>query len=152
MSYDSTADTNAHIATVRALLHDIVYELQQRARDHDASKLIEPEKSMFDEFSPKLKQLGYGSEEYKQVLTQMGEALKHHYAANRHHPEHFQRGVGDMNLLDVLEMIADWKAAALRVKDGDLNHSLKINRGRFQISPEVYRLIHNTARDLGWLR
>ena len=32
--------------------------------------------------------LTYGSDEYKACLTEMKPALDHHYAANRHHPEH----------------------------------------------------------------
>ena len=45
-------------------------------------KLKEPEKSMFDVWTPKLKEFKFGSEEYKQALDSMGEALKHHYENN----------------------------------------------------------------------
>lgn len=44
---------------------------------------------MFTRFTPRLKGMTYGSPEYKQCLAEMGPGLRHHYAANRHHPEFF---------------------------------------------------------------
>jgi len=44
----------------------------------------------------------------------MKPALEHHYALYRHHPEHFQNGIDDMNLIDLVEMFADWKASSER--------------------------------------
>jgi hypothetical protein len=151
MSYDSRPDTLAHIAQVRDLLDEIVGELQYRAAVHDRSKLEEPEKSMFDEFTPKLRDSTYGSDEYKGYLSAMGEALAHHYEVNRHHPEHFPSGIDDMNLLDVIEMLCDWKAATLRHADGDLDRSISQNAERFGYGEQYERLLRNTARDLGWI-
>ena len=36
-----------------------------------------------------------------------------------------------MTLLDMLEMLCDWRAASLRHADGDIYQSLVINRARF---------------------
>lgn len=33
--------------------------------------------------------------------------LDHHYQNNDHHPEHFELGINGMNLLQLLEMLAD---------------------------------------------
>lgn len=81
----------------------------------------------------------------------MGVGLKHHYAANRHHPEHFPDGVNDMTLVDVLEMLADWKAATERHADGNLRQSLDIQRNRFQLSDQLVAILRNTADHFGWL-
>jgi hypothetical protein len=89
----------------------MINELSKRAVNHDKSKLESPEKEIFEEYTPKLKGTTYGSEEYKEFLKEMKPALDHHYANNRHHPEHFKNGVNDMNLFDLLEMAADWLAA-----------------------------------------
>jgi len=110
--YDSRPTTRDHIRRVRELLAEVEADLWARACVHDASKLNEPELSIFDEFSPKLRDTTYGSEEYKSYLTAMGEGLAHHYKANRHHPEHWPNGIRDMNLIDLIEMLADWKAAS----------------------------------------
>jgi hypothetical protein len=87
--YDSKIDTLTHINRVRHFLNTTIEHMQDRVENHDKSKLSEPEKSVFDRVTPRLKGLTYGSPEYKASLAEMGEALKHHYANNRHHPEHF---------------------------------------------------------------
>ena len=48
--YDSEKDTKEHIEKVREFMEDIIDVLQSRAYCHDASKLKEPEKSMFVEY------------------------------------------------------------------------------------------------------
>lgn len=148
MTYDSRRDTLDHIAKVDANLNKVSLRLAARAAIHDASKLQEPEKSMFDEFTPKLAQTEYGSDEYKSHLAAMGEALRHHYEHNTHHPEHFDNGVAGMDLLDVIEMVCDWQAATQRMKDGDLRDSLQHNFERFGIEPQLASIIRNTVEAL----
>lgn len=150
MSYDSIEDTQAHIHEVRERMEEIVGSLRYRSAVHDRSKLEEPEKSMYDEFVPKLKSLVYGSDEYKATLVEMGAALKHHYAVNSHHPEAHERGIRGMDLLDVVEMFADWAASISRVKDGDLRVSIVKNQERFGYTDELREILLNTADSMGW--
>lgn len=151
MSYDSTQDTEEHISRVRELLAEIRIDLRRRACLHDNSKLTEPEKSTFDRVTPRLKELAYGSDEYKAALVDMGPALQHHYEHNSHHPEHYANGVNDMSLLDVVEMLCDWKAASERHANGDFAKSLEINKERFGISDQLANILRNTAVELGWI-
>lgn len=148
--YDSTADTNAHIEAVKHNMHVFWGLIDKRAERHDLSKLREPEKSTFDRVTPLLRGVTYGSDEYKALLGEMGEALRHHYQHNSHHPEHYPDGINGMNLLDVVEMLCDWRAASQRHADGNLLKSLEINRERFGISDQLYSILLNTVRDLGW--
>jgi hypothetical protein len=150
MSYDSTEDTKAHIARVRQLLAVIRENLHVRASVHDESKLAEPEKSAFDEYTPKLKGTTYGSDEYKTFLAALKPALDHHYAANSHHPEHHARGIRGMSLLDLVEMFADWKAATERHADGSLAKSIEINAHRFDYGDTLQDIFENTRKELGW--
>jgi len=46
----------------------------------------------------------------------MKPAIEHHYKNNRHHPEHFNNGIDEMNLVDLIELLCDWKAASERNK------------------------------------
>lgn len=151
MAYDSRPDTYAHIATVREYLLRVVRQLMMRAHDHDISKLEEPERSVFDEYTPKLKDSTYGSDEYKAFLAGMGEGLRHHYEVNDHHPEHFAGGISEMDLLQLTEMLCDWKAATLRHEDGDLGRSIEQGADRFGYGDEIARLLRNTAENMGWL-
>ena len=146
--YDSRLDTHQHINIVRRYLKRVAFRLLNRAEVHDASKLDEPELSVFDEFTPKLRDSTYGSDEYKEFLARMGEGLQHHYAANDHHPEHFENGIADMGLLELTEMLCDWLAATQRHADGDIRRSIEQNSVRFGYGEEIKRLLLNTLPDL----
>lgn len=87
---DSSVDTLAHINRVRDLLDEAIGNLSQRAAVHDASKLVEPEKSAFDRLKAlSLSGMAYGSDEYRACLRAEKPAIEHHYKANSHHPEYF---------------------------------------------------------------
>lgn len=148
---DSTLATLQHSRRVDELLLQMVSDIQARITKHDLSKMEQPELPIFDEFTPKLKNSTYGSPEYVEFLSQMQVGLKHHYAHNRHHPEHFERGVDGMTLVDVVEMLCDWKAATERHEDGDLEKSLKIQRERFGLTHQLVSILRNTAQEAGWL-
>lgn len=151
MSYDSRSDTLKHSHRVCSLMLPLITELLTRATAHDHSKLEPPELEIFDEFTPKLKTSTYGSDEYKGFLEAMGEGLAHHYEVNRHHPEHFDNGIGDMTLVGLIEMLADWKAATERHDDGSLSRSLEVQADRFGIGDQLWGILHNTAVHCGWL-
>ena len=145
--YDCTKDVKMHIRYVQHFLKMIFFELvNERIPNHDASKLQEPEKPMFDVWTPKLKEFEFGSDAYKAALAGMGEALKHHYENNRHHPEHFENGVDGMNLIDVIEMVCDRRAAAfLKGESPNLDYLTQ----RFNLSDQMRSIISNTLEWLG---
>jgi len=145
---DSEHETLKHIRRVQQLLQDVAASLLERARVHDASKLREPEASVFDEYTSKLKGMTYGSDEYRECLAGMKPALDHHYAANSHHPEHWAGGIRDMSLLDLIEMFVDWKAATERHHDGDLEKSIELNQKRFGYSDELKAILLRTRLEL----
>ena len=150
MTYDSTADTLLHSRRVGELLVSVLDALAHRAVNHDLSKTKSPELEMFNEFTPKLKHSTYGSDEYKGFLAEMQEGLKVHYANNRHHPEHYREGISGMTLIDLIEMLADWKAATERHEDGDIQRSLEINQERFEIDDQLQAILTITILLLGW--
>ena len=148
--YDSTEDTIQHILDVNRFLHEVIERLVERGADHDKSKLEHPEKKLFDKYTPLLADTMYGSDAYKQYLEEMGVALEHHYVHNSHHPEHWVNSISGMSLLDVFEMVCDWKAASLRHDDGNMKKSLEINRERFKMSDQLYYILQNTIADMKW--
>lgn len=147
---DSTYETQRHINRVQELLSKISFYLKERGLVHDFSKLLNPEKIGFDEMTHKLSSTTYGSEEYKQMLKELKPILEHHYENNSHHPEHYKNGIDDMDLLDVVEMLMDWKASTERHEDGDIHSSLKINKMRFNMSDQLYNILNNTIKNLRW--
>jgi len=149
MTYDSEKDTREHIRHVDHFMKEIFFKLLDRKEKHDASKLEQPEKETYDTLVPRLKLLKYGSPEYEALLKEMKPALAHHFANNRHHPEHFENGIDDMTLVDVVEMFCDWMAASIR-SDTGFSKGLEVNKKRFNMSDQLYRIFANTAKELGW--
>lgn len=188
-------ETMKHIQIVQKFLHVYIRGLLDRAEKHDQSKLGPPEVAAFTENTGQLAGSTYGSEEYEGFRKRMGQALDHHYAKNRHHPEHWPEVTGPeveqlqcdiarlewmqsqahlaatidgpvlartisrmkaslatmtssinrMDLVDILEMLADWKAATMRHHNGNIRKSLAINQERFKISPQLSSIMANTV-------
>lgn len=147
---DSRPETWEHIHQVQQLLVAFATDILRRAMEHDQTKLKFPELELFDEYTAKLKQFTYNSPEYMASLAALKPALDHHYARNTHHPEHYPEGINDMNLLDLLEMMADWKAASLRQLNGNILKSLEANKKRFGIDAQLSQILENTVKKFGW--
>jgi len=142
---DSTKETLKHIKTVKLLCLWFANELMLRGIHHDQSKLESPEKEIFDEWTPKLSGVTYGSKEYKDMLKKMKPAIDHHQQNNKHHPEYHEGSINDMDLFDIVEMFLDWYAATLRHKDGHIYNSIHINEKRFDLDTQLSNIFHNTA-------
>jgi hypothetical protein len=148
---DVMRETVAHVRRVGDLMLDAVQVLQRRAVRHDDSKFTPEEFEAFAQETPTLRGLTYGSDQYKAALVRLGPALAHHYRVNPHHPEHHTRGVDQMDLLHLIEMLADWKAATERHADGSLPKSIAGNAKRFGYNDAMARLLARTAANLGWI-
>lgn len=150
---DITAINEKHGASVATIVHNtasidlanLSSRLSARAEVHDLSKFHPPERETFEVFTPKLKTLVYGSDEYKQALADMGTGLQHHYAVNSHHPEYHENGVLGMSLMDLIEMFCDW-VAACDMKRVQLN--IEQHAVRFDISPRLAHLLAVTCKQL----
>jgi hypothetical protein len=136
--------TKQHIKNVQMFLNHISVELMKRGRAHDKSKFKEPEFETFKIYTEKLATSTYGSEEYKTFLKEMKPALDHHYSHNSHHPEHNPNGIDGMNILDLVEMLCDWKAASMRHNDGDITKSIEYNSKRFNMSEQLKNIFINS--------
>lgn len=132
-----------HISRVRRHIDTFIQLLIRRAENHDKSKLEEPELSWWKEMD-KEPRYPYGSEEYKQKIKRWNKVFKHHYQYNRHHPEHYEYGVSEMTLIDIVEMMCDW----LGYKDTTtVTEALKVcdeQMARYDISEELRQIIFNT--------
>lgn len=141
------AETHKHVRKVQSYLNMFIQDLIHRGENHDNSKFEEPELTIFAENTEQLSKVQYGSEDYKKCLEFTKPARDNHYSKNRHHPEHWPNGVEDMNLVDLLEMLADWKAATFRNKDGNIRRSISINSERYKFSPQLRTIFENTVRE-----
>lgn len=153
MSYDSTQDTLEHIRNVQVKITSMIGALIGRSIMHDKSKLESPEKEVYDKYSPMLRTLEYNSQEYKDTLKEMKVGIDHHYSVSPHHPEYYIDGIDGMNLIDLMEMLCDWKAAGERHKDKstDIVKSIEINAERFHMSDQLKQILLNTVSYMEWI-
>lgn len=137
----------SHKESVAVSMAKFSAELAYRAAIHDISKFskeeFEPYAKCVDDFN----KYEFGSPEEKQLREKLLPGALCHHRKNRHHPEHHMNGINDMNLIDLIEMMCDWKSAAERVPGDSLRKGLKILKERYEISPQLLKVIENTARD-----
>lgn len=143
--YDSTKDADAHREAVTRIGNMIVKEIQRRISDHDLSKYRDPERSCYDKYIPQLREAKYGSKEYYAIREQMQkEGLDHHYQVNRHHPEHFENGIKDMTIVDLVEYFIDTYAASTK-SDTPYKEGVKANAGRHHLPDALVQIFINTV-------
>jgi hypothetical protein len=119
-------DTNSHICHVITLLSDISYKLKEIGKKHDHTK-----EDYFDEFYDALNSGNINNSEW----------YEKHFTEERHHL--LRKVPEDVNLLDVLEQIADCIATGLIRGDG------KIDYNYLKLSNEVLQNAYmNTAKML----
>lgn len=174
-------ETLKHIRCVRRWVCHMIEKLDDRARNHDQSKLETPEKEVFGEHGKALAKTAYGTEKYKELLEKVKIAIDHHYSKNRHHVEFWpvpeseydkviahiatlkdgdpskiwlqeyadsiNSRVNNMTLIDLIEMLCDWKAATERNKNGNLQQSLEHNAKKYGMSEQLTKIFQNTIRE-----
>lgn len=143
-------DTLVHMKEVAALLSQAEADLRQRGVVHDLTKLQEPEFTAFVSNTPHFKQANYGTPEYAACVERIRPAIEHHHQNNRHHTAFHPNGVADMNLMDIIEMVADWRAAARRSPDLSFKEALPRAFKKYGIDETLQKLILNTIEYLGW--
>jgi hypothetical protein len=139
----------AHILEVREVISRAIQELTSRAILHDASKFGPDEFPLYERHICRMASMEYGTPAYYSCLQDLAPALKHHYEANSHHPEHFPDGMSGMTLIDILELIADWMVASKQNNHGgSFKASLAHNTERFSIGPQLAQIMRNTEKQL----
>lgn len=141
---DSRPATWRHIERVGQYMDAFIIEFMRRRRVHDQSKLASPEVSAFDEATPRLAGLTFASPEYEVERKRLGEALTHHYANNSHHPDYYPNGIRGMNLLDIMEIFCDSKAASERHHDGNIRQSIIKMQEKHGFGDELKQILINT--------
>lgn len=137
-------DTMEHKTRVSILLTKVSKDLIRRGQLHDNSKFKSPEKEIYEMNHDKLTQARFGSEEYEKLMQgEMAVAIDHHYKENDHHPEHFPDGIVDMNLVQIMEMLADIIAVS-DAKGTDVIKTLPDFMRQKDIPENFYTVLRNT--------
>lgn len=111
--------------------------LFKRGIVHDISKYGKEEAPYFASLDQKKrKTVEYGSPEYKAELAKIKPAIHHHVYSNTHHPEYYGGDFSIIPSFDIIEMLADWKAAGRRTKNGNIYASVEYNQKRWGYSDQ----------------
>lgn len=136
-----------HVGIVRRNIKRISEGLERRAEVHDISKLSLEEFSGFVEVNQIARKYPFGSKEYKESLKD-NDVINLHFSRNSHHPEFYPNGISDMSLLDIIEMVCDWKAASETYGRTSFFDALVIQAERFKLDEKQMWLIALIAKEL----
>lgn len=145
-------DIIMHISEVQENLADMRLDLEKRGISHDRTKFMAKEFDSFVKTRPKFKKANYGSKEYQECVDIIKPAIDHHYTNNRHHTKFHPNGFADVNLLDILEMLADWKAASRRSPDLSFEDSLPKAFKKYNIPENMQKHILATLKYFRWIK
>lgn len=132
-----------HIASVQIKLERLVLEIIKRSKEHDSSKLIEPEISLWKKMDEEPR-CPYGTKEYFEKINRNKLVFDLHYKNNPHHPEHFLNGINDMDLVDVLELLCDWISYKEIISYSEAVKIVKQQAKRFNLSEQLTFIMINT--------
>jgi hypothetical protein len=144
-------DLIMHKIEVSENLKEVESELNRRGIVHDKSKFLPIEHDAFVKTRPDFKKANYGTPEYQKCIEAIQPSIDHHYSNNRHHVAYHENGFSDMNLIDILEMLADWKAANRRSPDLNFEDSLPSCYKKYNIPENMQKHIEKTLKYLGWI-
>lgn len=162
-----------HRDYVRLALTRIAHALEDRAIEHDASKMLDDEFAGFARINAIARVNKFGSPEYKESMKQERATIDLHFSRNSHHPERpkllglaaeERRGLADdatywaayyagrMTFLDVIEMVCDWWGARRGYDDSRMSwpESVAMNlesKGKY-LSDEQKWLVREVAEML----
>lgn len=137
-----------HKFMVAKFLAPIIRDLIKRSEEHDNSKFTEEEFPGLVAAMDDIRKYAYGTSEYNEMRKKHAKTYLAHYRKNRHHPEYHPNGIEGMDLVDLLEMLCDWKSASMRTENGgSIEGSIKIGAEKYNISPQLVKILENTARN-----
>ena len=116
-----------HREEVADALYALADAISRRARIHDRDKLKGKNFRDYVEVSKIGRTHPFGSEAYAEAMKPHkaeGGVVDRHFKANPHHPEFYDIPKVQMNFLDIIEMVCDWRAAARTYGTGRLSESV----------------------------
>ena len=150
--FDFLCDTILHVSEVNENLETVASELRKRGAAHDRTKFTAIEFDAFVSTRSDFKKANYGTREYQECVDKVSHAVEHHHANNRHHTGFHKNGINDMTLIDIVEMLADWKAAERRSPDRELHDTIDYALKKYGVGDQLGSVIKNTLLSLGWMK
>jgi len=132
-----------HKKIVTNLINFVIMELHNRKNTHDDSSLDPEEAEIMAHYPKFIKDDSYINGENQAYINTIKGALDIHFQKNRHHPEYFKNGIKDMNLIDIIEMLCDWKA--MTPDNEDIISVIKQYKKIYNFSDDLMNILINTV-------
>ena len=136
----------SHISRVQKWISKFSGILFVRGLNHDKSKLIEPEFSLWKKMDEEPR-YPYGTKEYQEKIERHKKVFEHHYRYNRHHPEHWYGFYSEMDLIDIIEMLCDWLGYKEDITLPEAEELVKQQCKRYKFNKTFESLIFNTLKN-----
>jgi hypothetical protein len=137
-----------HKFIVLQFMNVIIHELIRRAEEHDQSKFGDDEFLGYLAVLDDIRKYPYGTPEHEEMRKKHAKVFETHYVKNRHHPEYHKNGIEDMTLIDLVELLIDWKAASMRQENGgNITNSIEVAKTKYNIHPQLVKILENTAKE-----
>ena len=148
MNQDNTEDyIKKHINCVQYWMQYFAEILLRRSKEHDRSKLEEPELSQWKKMDEEPR-YSYESKEYLEKKKRYESLFKMHWKHNRHHPEYFDGKIfPDRDLIDLIEMLSDWLGYKDHISYSEASSLVKQQTKRYNFSSEIEDLLLNTLKN-----
>lgn len=146
MGENTSEIISKHQAGVQLKLERLILELNKRCRTHDNSKLQEPEYSLWKKMDEE-QRCPYGTKEYFDKIERNKKVFDLHYKNNNHHPEHYENGILDMDLVDIMEMLCDWISYKDCISYSEAKETILNQAKRFGIDAQLIFLLLNTINN-----
>lgn len=133
-----------HRYYVNFFLSKTVQAIMLRAALHDVSKYSDSEfpgfrAATYYVYGP------WGKENIPDAVKEkLQESIDLHHKNNDHHPEYFPYGIEDMDLIQLLELAVDWKAAMIRHGNVDIDENIRVGQKKFGY-PDFFAKILKTT-------
>lgn len=137
-----------HRYYVNFFLSKIVQEIFLRAHLHDVSKYSDNE---FPGFKGAIYYVRgpWGRENIPNIVKEkLRSSIEEHHKVNDHHPEFHPAGMEDMDLIQLLEMAVDWRAAMIRHGNHDIDENIQIGKERFGYPDFFAKILANTLKKI----
>jgi hypothetical protein len=125
-------------------------ELTRRMFRHDNDKIANDLIfETYNEYNHQLRAQKYDSPQFKQFAKIMQPAVRLHTSKNRHHfyDKANKMDFSQVDLLDLIETLADWVGATARNPNADYQAALNYNFEKYEIPNQWRTLLINTFKN-----
>lgn len=138
-----------HKQMIQSDFKNICEYLVYKANSHDNDKIEEGYvNDVYQEHFPKLKQIEFGTPEYRNYELEHFKLAHREHAQNRHHYYNPLNTAKDIDLFDLLEAIVDIRQSQRQYSEYSIDFIMETFKNKGVLELDIERLAYNTLLKL----